>query len=69
MNENFPFGKKNYIMMIAGVAAILLGLFIMSLDTEQYGFGFYGITLGPIVMVVGFIIEFFAIWVNDKPAE
>ena len=55
--------------MIAGVAAILIGLFIMTLDTEPYGFGFYGITLGPIVMVIGFIIEFFAIWAKDKSAE
>ena len=38
-------------------------------DTEQYGFGFYGITLGPIVMVIGFIVEFFAIWAKDKSAE
>lgn len=69
MNNNFPFGKKNYILMIAGIAVILLGLFIMTLDKEQYGFGFYGITLGPIVMVIGFIIEFFAIWAKDKSPE
>ena len=69
MNNNFPFGKMNYIMMISGVVLIALGLFIMTLDTEQYGFGFYGITLGPIVMVIGFIVEFFAIWAKDKSAE
>ena len=63
MNDKLPFGKKNYILMIAGIVTILLGLFIMTLDTEQYGFGFYGITLGPIVMVIGFIVEFFAIQV------
>jgi len=67
--NNFPFAKKNYILMISGILTILIGLFIMTLDTEQYGFGFYGITLGPIVMVIGFIIEFFAIWAKDKSAE
>ena len=67
--SNFAFGKKNYILMIAGFVTILIGLFIMTLDTEPYGFGFMGITLGPIVMIIGFIIEFFAIWAKDKPTE
>ena len=69
MNNNFAFGKMNYILMIVGIVLVALGLFIMTLDTEQYGFGFYGITLGPIVMVIGFIVEFFAIWAKDKTAE
>ena len=69
MNNNFPFGKLNYILMIAGVVLIALGLFVMTMDTEQYGFGFYGITLGPMIMVIGFIVEFFAIWAKDKSAE
>ena len=67
--SNLPFGKKNYILMIAGVITLALGLFIMTMDTEQYGFGFYGITLGPIVIVAGFIIEFFAIWIKDESAD
>jgi len=67
--SNLPFGKKNYILMIAGIAILAIGLFIMTMDTEQYGFGFYGITLGPIVIVAGFIVEFFAIWVKDESAE
>lgn len=69
MNNNLPFGKLNYILMIVGLFVICLGLFIMTMDTEQYGFGFMGITLGPIVLVMGFIIEFFAIWAKDKPTE
>jgi hypothetical protein len=38
----------------------------MTLDKEQYGLGFLGITLGPIVVFTGFIIEFFAIMVKDR---
>ena len=60
------FNKKNYILMIIGLVVILLGYFIMTLDNEEYGFGFLGITLGPIVLITGFIIEFFAILVKDK---
>jgi len=33
----------------------------MSLDTEPYGFGFLGLTLGPLVVLAGFVLEFFAI--------
>jgi len=65
-NNGFAFGKKNYILMFAGILSIALGLIIMTMDTEPYGFGFKGIVLGPIVIMVGFIIEFFAIFVTDK---
>ncbi len=63
------FGKKNYILMIIGLVVILLGFFIMTLDNEEYGFGFLGITLGPIVLIAGFIIEFFAILTKNKKEE
>ncbi len=64
--NNFAFGRKNYIIMFVGLAVLALGFIIMSLDTEQYGLGFFGITLGPLVVFLGFIIEFFAIMVKDK---
>ena len=60
-NEKMPFGKANYTLMIAGVLVVFLGFFIMSMDKEEFGFGFLGLTLGPIIVAVGFIIEFFAI--------
>lgn len=60
--EALVFGKKNYQIMLAGIGVIILGLIVMSLDKEEYGFGFLGITLGPIILVSGFIIEFFAIF-------
>jgi len=63
------FNKKNYILMIIGLVVILLGFFIMTLDRQEYGFGFLGITLGPIVLMAGFIIEFFAILVKPKKEE
>jgi Protein of unknown function (DUF3098) len=66
-NEKMPFGKSNYTYMIAGVLVIFLGFFIMSMDKEEFGFGFLGLTLGPIIVTLGFIIEFFAIL--KKPAK
>jgi hypothetical protein len=59
--EKLPFGKKNYQWMIIGIVALVTGFTIMSLDQEQHGFGFLGLTLGPIVVMAGFIIEIYAI--------
>ena len=64
--SDLPFNKNNYILMIIGVFTIALGFIIMTLDKEDYGFGFLGITLGPIIVLVGFIIEFFAIFSKSK---
>ncbi len=59
--EKLPFGKTNYTIMLVGIAIILAGFFIMSLDKEEFGFGFLGLTLGPIIVLLGFGVEFFAI--------
>lgn len=61
-----PFQRSNYRWMILGIVVILLGFFIMSLDKEEFGFGFLGLTLGPIVVVAGYIIEFFALLQKPK---
>ena len=59
--DKLPFGKKNYQWMIAGIITLIVGFTVMSLDQEQHGFGFLGLTLGPIIVMAGFIIEIFAI--------
>jgi uncharacterized membrane protein HdeD (DUF308 family) len=67
MESKLPFGRKNYLMMISGVVTLVLGFIIMSLDNEQHGFGFLGLTLGPVVVMAGFVIEIFAIL--HKPSK
>ena len=64
-----PFGRRNYTFMLAGIGVILLGFFIMSLDKEEFGFGFMGLTLGPIVVMSGFMLEFFAILSRPKRGQ
>ncbi len=59
--EGLPFKKTNYIHMLIGVGIIILGFIIMTMDKEEFGFGFLGITLGPIIAFIGFIYEFYAI--------
>jgi hypothetical protein len=65
-NKGLPFGRKNYIIMLAGLAVLVLGFIVMSLDSEPYGFGFLGLTLGPIIVMTGFMIQFFAIMHNPR---
>ncbi len=64
--EKLPFKKSNYILLIAGILILSVGFFIMTLDKEDYGFGFLGITLGPFIVIIGFILEFFAIFYKAK---
>jgi len=61
-NNNLPFSKKNYVLMLIGIAIIIIGFVIIGLDGEPHGFGFMGLTLGPIVTLIGFIFEFYAIF-------
>ncbi len=63
-SENFdglPFAKSNFKIMIVGIILIIAGFIIMTLDKEEFGFGFMGLTLGPIIAFVGFMIEFYAL--------
>ncbi|MEC7895120.1 MAG: DUF3098 domain-containing protein [Bacteroidota bacterium] len=64
--SNLPFKRHNYILMIVGIFTIAIGFIIMTIDQEDYGFGFLGLTLGPIIVLIGFIIEFFAIFSKSK---
>jgi hypothetical protein len=64
--SKLPFGKKNYQLMVIGVATLLVGFTIMTMDKEPYGFGFLGLTLGPIIVLAGFILEIVAIMHTPK---
>lgn len=64
--NKLAFGKTNYILMVAGIVVLTIGFIVMSNDKEQYGFGTLGLTVGPIIVMLGFIIEFFAILHKPK---
>ena len=67
MDKNqLPFKKINYVIMLIGIVTLIIGFYVMTLDTEPYGFGFIGITLGPIIVLIGFAIEFLAIFYKSK---
>lgn len=64
------FGKSNYIWMLVGAALILVGMLLMSggksADPDIFNtsevYGFRRITLAPIVIIAGFIVEIYAIF-------
>ena len=71
--NNFLFGKKNYTLMIIGLAVIALGFILMSgggsddpniFNPELYSWR--RIRLAPTLVLVGFGIEIYAILANPK---
>ena len=67
-NERMPLGRKNYAMMLIGVAIITIGFVLMAgggehtaTEFDESIFSFRRITLAPIVVIAGFVFEIFAI--------
>lgn len=52
--------------MITGIVTLVIGFTIMALDKQTYGFGFLGLTLGPLVVLSGFVLEIVAILHTSK---
>lgn len=74
--------KMNYILMAAGVVIIIIGFMLMAGGGAELGpdgyahefdkaglYSFRRITLAPIVIMLGFILEVFAIMKNFKKAD
>ncbi|HVS97355.1 MAG TPA: DUF3098 domain-containing protein [Puia sp.] len=68
------FGKENYRWMLIGLVAVALGLILMSggksKDPNVFNpkeiYSFTRITLAPILILGGFVIEIFAIFRKDS---
>ena len=67
-NPRMPLTRRNYILLTIGFAVILLGFILMagggsdSPDEFNYAmFSWRRITLAPILVVAGFVIEIYAI--------
>ena len=72
-NQKEIFGKKNYQIMFVGLAFIIAGFILMSGgdtgDETSFNpeiFNFQRITLAPILILTGFVIEVFAIMYKPK---
>ena len=69
----FAFGKENYRLMLIGLAFIVVGFLLMigggSSDPTKFNpeiFSFRRITLAPILILAGYVIEIFAIMKRPK---
>jgi len=68
-NEHFALSKENYILLLIGFAIIVLGFILMiggksddpTVFNEDEIFSFRRITLAPIVVLIGFVFEIWAI--------
>lgn len=71
--EGFAFGKENYMLMVIGIIVIIIGNLLMvgggSKDPSVFDpeiFNFRRLTLAPVVILAGFIIEIVAIMRKPK---
>jgi hypothetical protein len=60
--SNMPLGAKDIKILLLGIGIMLIGFIVMTLDKEEFGFGFLGLTLGPILVLVGIIIPVFSLF-------
>ena len=72
---DFAFKKKNYRLLIIGLVFMASGLILMigggSDDPTKFSdkiFDFQRLTLAPILLSIGFIIQIFAIMSKSKEA-
>jgi len=76
VSENMPefaFGKHNYKLLLIGLGTIILGFLLMigggSDDPNVFSdkiFNFRRLTLAPILIIAGYVIEIFAIMKRAK---
>ncbi len=72
-NKVLPFTKMNYILVLVGIALVALGMILMigggSDNPDVFNpkmFDFQHITLAPILVLAGFVVEIIAIFWKKK---
>jgi hypothetical protein len=70
---DFAFGKENYMLMITGIIFLIVGFVLMSGggsdDPNVFNPDIFSprrITVAPIIVMIGFAIEFYAIIKKSK---
>ncbi|MBC7948259.1 MAG: DUF3098 domain-containing protein [Chitinophagaceae bacterium] len=73
--SSFPiFSRENYIWMLAGIVVMAIGMFMLAggksedpnvFDADKV-YGFWRITVAPILILAGLVIEVFAIFRKPK---
>ena len=70
---DFAFGRENYVIMLIGIGLIITGFILMagggSKDPNVFSediFSFRRITLAPLMVLSGFVLEIYAIVKKSK---
>ena len=76
LNLQLAFGPINYIMMVAGIVILAIGYILLSGggsdDPNTFNpamFDSRRLTVAPILIVLGFVVEIFAIMFKGKKTE
>ncbi|WP_294596576.1 DUF3098 domain-containing protein [uncultured Rikenella sp.] len=72
-----PFNRRNYILMLAGIGAIILGFILLSggasdnpaAEFNHDMFIFRRLYLAPLLLLAGFLFEIYAIMYRPKTKE
>jgi hypothetical protein len=74
--SEFAFRRENYILLLIGLAVIAVGFLLMiggkSEDPQVFNesiFNFQRVTLAPILILAGYIIEIYAIMKKPKDIQ
>lgn len=73
---NLPFSKLNYKLLLVGLGFLIAGFLLMigggAEDPKEFSpaiFDFQRLTLAPILLIIGYIIEVLAIMIEPKEQE
>ncbi len=73
LRTQFLFGKRNYMLMFIGIAVMILGYILMSggendpnVWDESKVYSTTRIVVAPILVILGLVIEVFAIFAKNK---
>lgn len=61
------FGKRNYILMLAGVLAVVVGFIFMRLENEVDGF--ISLYVAPLIILAGYLEIIWAILASPEKKE
>lgn len=71
--KGFLFDKRNYLLMLIGIVFIIVGLVVMagggSKDPKVFNpdiFDAQRLTVAPILILIGFVVEVFAIMIKPR---
>jgi formate-dependent nitrite reductase membrane component NrfD len=74
--KQFAFSKKNYFILIIGLLLIAIGFLLMiggeSENPQEFNyaiFNFQRLTLAPIIILAGLVVEIFAIMWRPKSSN